>query len=328
MSVRFAITLMLACPLTALGDSELQKPFLTSNLNPFVQAQGLPPTGSGGIVSKGALRWQMQTEVANHFTESGNGAANINLDGETHRLTLALRYGVSERWELGIDIPYIRHTGGSLDSFIENWHDTFGLPNGGREDFVDDQLNFSIADPEGSNLALTRSTSGIGDVRLTGGYQLTEPDHSSWTLRASLKLPTGDADKLTGSGAAALFVSAQHSNNNLIKHPDWHFHASVGAGYMQDGDLLERLQENWMLFGSTTVAWHATERMSLKAQLDIHSALYDSRFKELGDVAAQLIIGGSLRLGNSLLLDISVSEDIITDTSPDVVLQVGLRARF
>lgn len=328
MIARIAAGLLLTLALPAFSESELHEPFAYSNMNPFVLTQGIPAARSPELAPAGRFSWQLQTEFANHFTESGNGSEFITLDGETRKVTLSVQYGVTDRLELGLSIPYVRHTGGSLDGFIENWHNTFGLPNGGREDIARDLLELVYRNNGETIGGVNRSAQGIGDVQLSAGYRLTEDADSAWTLRGMARLSSGDADDLTGSGAAGLYISVHHANAGLIAHPDWYFHASMGIALLGDGDVLGDLQEDWLVYGSTTLAWHITRRVSLKAQLDMHTAAYDSRLKELGDAAAQLVMGGSLQLTDNLLMDISVSEDIITDTSPDVVLQLGLRARF
>jgi len=48
--------------------------------------------------------------------------------GETTRLTFTYERGVGENFEWGIRVPYVSHDGGSLDTIIDGWHDTFGLP--------------------------------------------------------------------------------------------------------------------------------------------------------------------------------------------------------
>lgn len=328
MASRIPLIVLLTCSFSAFSADELVEPFFTSNLNPFVQAQAIPTTRSAQLTNVGQFSWQLQTEFANHFTDSRDGTETITLDGETHKATFSIGYGLTDRWELGIQIPYLRHSGGSMDSFIENWHDVFGLPNGGREDVPQDQLDFSYTAGTLPPTRLASSGSGIGDISLTAGYRLQKTDDSVWTLRAGVKLGTGDASDLTGSEGESVFLSLHHSNASLINHPDWYFHGSIGVSYLQDSEVLDSLREDWVIYGSATVAWHVTPRMSLKAQLDLHSAAYDSDLRELGDTAAQLIVGGSLQLSERLLLDISVSEDIITDASPDVVLQLGLRTTF
>jgi len=313
---------------SATAHADLFEPFSTSNLNPFVQMYGLPATRSAHQAAEGEFNWHLQTEVANNFTDSLGSSESISLDGETWRTTLSLRYGLTERWELALDVPYIGHDGGFMDSFIEDWHGWFGLPNGGREDVLDDQLAYLYVLDGITRVDLQDSVSGIGDVQLSVGYLLGQEEDKAWSVRAGVKLPTGEADDLIGSDSTDVFMSLHLSDGSFFSHEDWYFHGSLGLMVPGDGDIIEEKQEDYVVFGSTTVAWHTFERIALKAQLDFHSSLYESELKELDEFAVQLVLGGSVTLGKNLLLDISVSEDIVTDTSPDVVFQLGLRSRF
>lgn len=313
---------------TPFAGADLFEPFSTSNLNPFVQGYGLPTTRSARLVADGQLSWQLQTEFANNFSDSAGAREAITIDGETHRFTLSFRYGVTDRWEVGVEIPYVKHTGGSLDGFIEGWHNFWGLPNGGRGDAENDQLAFLYQRQGANPVGLQKSASGPGDIRLNFAYRLSASDNRQWSIRGGVKLPTGDPDDMTGSDSTDTYVSLHLTDPGLFQHPDWYFHSNIGVLALGNGDLLEDQAEDWAVFGSTTLAWHGWENVSLKAQLDYHSPLYTSQLKELGDFSTQLIVGGSVKIRKRLLLDISLSEDIITDTSPDVVFQIGIRGSF
>ena len=95
-----------------------------------------------------------------------------------------------------------------------------------------------------------------------------------------------------------------------------------------NGEFIRSETKNLAAFGSSTLAWKLSPRFSLKVQFDFHSAFYDSKLKELGDFSGQLVLGGSLILGRKLQLDVSVSEDVIVDTAPDVVFGFGVRSIF
>ena len=323
-----ACALLLTCSTLPESRADLFEPFSTSNLSPLVQPYGIPASRSALQTGHGRLNWHIRTELANNFTKGTDGNEAISIDGETWRSTVSLRYGITDQWEVALDLPYIRQDGGSLDSFIEDWHGWFGLPNGGREDVPDNQLTY-LYELNGDRLVdLRDSTSGIGDASLSIGYLLRRQEDQSWNVRAGVKLPTGDPDDLTGSDSTDVFMSLHVSDDSLLQHKDWYFHGSLGLLVPGEAEIIADKLEDYVLFGSATVAWHTWKNVALKAQIDFHSAVYDSDLKELGEFSAQLVLGGSLNLGEKLLLDISVAEDIITDTSPDVVFQLGLRSRF
>ena len=103
-----------------------------------------------------------------------NSGANEQLvfDGEAYRTTLAIRYGIGDRFEAGLNIPYVLYGGGFLDSFIIDWHDTFAMPQGGRDRAPKGEVNYSYSKNGVEKLRMNSSGSGVGDISLTAGMKL------------------------------------------------------------------------------------------------------------------------------------------------------------
>ena len=238
MKSAFTVLVLAVGLATQSAAADIFEPFTTANMNPFTRLHGVPQTRSAQLTTAGKLEVGLQLDVANNFTDSLSGNERVRLDGETHRTNLSLRYGLSERWELGIDLPYIRHSGGSLDGFIENWHSWFGLPNGGREDSAQDELNYFWRHGTQTRASLTRSESGMGDITVYAGYRLGGDDERQWTVRAGASLPTGDADSLTGSGGTDVFASLHVSQASLWRSERLRFHGSIGAALLDDTDII------------------------------------------------------------------------------------------
>lgn len=323
----FATALLSSVSLITLADP-LDAPFLSSNLNPLVLVYSPPVAEDAQLGKVGSLQFALQTEVANSFTERSNGTESVFIDGETHRATARLRYNVSGVLEFGIAIPYISHESGRLDELIEDWHDTWGLPDGSRPEFEQDQLRYYYSDASGDLVRLEESTGGVGDVRLTVAYQLASTDSRHWAVRGSVKLPTGKVEDLTGSESTDIALSLSVTERNLFASADWVLHASGGLLWLGNSDLLAERREDWVGFGSATVSWRVRPAINLKVQLDAHSAFYDSDLKELGAASVQLIVGGAVGVGKGWIVDIAVSEDVAVDTAPDVAFLLGLNKTF
>lgn len=304
---------------------KLDAPFATSNQSPFVQVYGLPAAQSADLTAAGRFNAGFQFDVSNNFTINNKGGEDISIDGETYRANLRLRYGLTDDIEVGIDIPYLSHSGGGLDRFIENWHDFWQLPDGGRPDYPRDQLDFSYRNNGQSLAAVTESQGGIGDVSLGLGYQLSATEKRQWALRTSLKLPTGDAGQLLGSGSTDIAAGINFTDISMMQDYNLTWHASGGLMWMGGGQVLDDQREDWVAYGSLTLGWLATQNVCLKLQLDVHTAFYDSVLKELGKNSAQLVLGGAIRLGKNWVLDLAVGEDIVVDTASDVVFHIGIK---
>jgi hypothetical protein len=313
----------------SISNADSVDPLPTSDLSPLVQIYGLPSIGGSRLLAPGQLNVRLGAEAASHFFAGANDFESLFLDGETHRITVAVAYGVNGG-EWGIEVPYISHGGGFLDGFIDTWHDTFGLPDGGRDAFPKNGLTYMYRRDGVDRLQITTPARGVGDVRLLGGWRIgTSQDSWDAALRASLKLPTGDSTALLGSGATdlALWMVAGCTRTACPESIAWTLAGGlVGVG---QGDILPELQRRIVPFGGATLAWRMGQPAIVKAQLLAHGPFYrGSDLKPLNAASVQLVLGGTLNITERTALDIGVSEDLNVHTAPDVTLLVNLRSNF
>lgn len=316
----------------AFSEPLVIKPLHTVNRSPLVQIFGLPEPESAITLEKGRGEAGFFIDIASSDINEAASRETLLLDGEAYRMTIAARYGVGERFEAGIDIPFVGHNGGVFDSFIEGWHDFFGLPQGGRKEAPHNRLAYRYTKNGTERLSVDDSNAGIGDIRLTGGYQLyrsDDPRQRAVSLRGSLKLPTGDSGTLHGSGSVdtALWIDA--SDDYRLSTGHLTLFGSFGGMMMTRGDVLPDQQRNVAGFGTLGTGWAPAEWIAFILQLSGHTPFYDgSDLKELSSNSLQLNIGGTLKLPGSLFMDIAVSEDVAVNTAPDVTLHLALRRMF
>lgn len=308
-------------------------PFYTSNLSPIIQIHGLPATEGGELVGSGKLSLRLVAETASHYTKKTKETESVLFDGETSRAVMSLRYGLTERWEAGIDVPVLSHDGGILDSFIEGWHDFFGMPQSGRDKVRRDQLHYRYSRNDKSPaLDYSGSNGGFGDVSLLASYQLfpmqQEPGRSL-ALRTGIKLPTGESDYLRGSGAVGAHVRLSASDARTLQSWNATLFASAGGMWLGKGNVLKDQQRQWVGLGSVGIGWMPLSWIDLKLQLDGHTSLYkDSSLTQIDSSSLQLGIGGTVHFSERVSLDLAVVEDIVVDSAPDVVFHSALNWRF
>ena len=326
-----ALSLLLSANEASAGPLDIT-PFQTSNQGPLVQVHGIPAPGSAEILAPQKSEARLALDIANNFSLSANSRESLTLDGESYRLSLALRYGFGRDMEAGIELPFVGQGGGVFDRFIEGWHDFFGLPDGGRPDAPRNRLLYQYERDGVERIRVDESGFGLGDIRLTGGYQLYrdgKPHPRLAALRASLKLPTGRSSELHGSGSTdvALWLTASDDYGLSIGHLT--LFGSAGGMAMTEGNVLPDQQRSVAGFGTLGAGWSPTDWIALIMQLSGHTPLYQgSGLTELTGNSLQLHSGGTLRLPGAILLDIAVSEDIAVDTAPDVALHLSLRRLF
>jgi hypothetical protein len=329
MSLRILACSILVTASTALPAWSLEiTPFQIRNFSPTALVHGLSIAETSRLLPAGATSLNTSFDMANNASVSTRTKEGILLDGESYIATLGLRYGLSDTLQLGVDLPWVWHSEGFMDSFISDWHDFFGLPNGDRDDLQDDQLNYLYSRDGKEHLGLQDETNSFGDLRLQLAWQIKTTEQSAYTLRTQIKAPTGDADKLTGSEAWDLSLALSAQREFPLGKGQGAFWGGLGVSWLGDGEVLEDQVEDYAANAWIGAGWSPLDWLALKLQLDGHTALYDSNLTELGDPALMLTVGGALALGEKTLLDIGVGEDLNVNASPDVTVHLRLVHTF
>jgi len=313
----------LLIPFFSAQASEIRA-FHNINQLPFKQIYGLPSLDNSPLTEAGQLRASLISNISNTYDNTVSTNEIIVTDVETLRTSLALSYAIRDNWQLGIEVPYVRHSEGFLDDFIYDWHDFFGMPQNGRDQNSSDQLAVSYSSSAGASYALSGSGGGIGDIRISTTN--TRP----WKNRAlifstELKLPTGDLDKLTGSGGLDFSAGLTLNDPYSLRNYNITIFGGLAGVYLGDNDGdLAAIQNNFVLAARAGIGWQASRLIQLKLQVDGQTPLYDSDIKELGDSALQLVMGGAVNFSDNTYLDISFAEDINTSTAADMAIQLAL----
>ena len=305
-------------------------PFYTFNQAPLISIYGLPYIGEAGVAPRGEGDFRLTMDLANSYIREINSGETIELDGESLRLTLTGHYGIGSNLELGIDIPFIIVGGGFLDHFIEDYHQAFGFPNAGREDAPVNRILYKYQKNGVTLLNMQESGEGLGDIRLNGGWQIYRgADHqSNLTLRASLKLPTGDTNLLLGSGSTDLGLWMVGNLGYHVFLGQLTLFGAAGGMGMTRGKILPDQQRSMVSFGALGLGFSPVEWLAFKIQANANSPFYsDSNLKQIRYSSLQMTFGGALYFTPKTSLDIGMTEEVMVDT-PDVVFHLSLQHRF
>ncbi len=331
--IPLVLMLVLCLAEQALAADMLVTPFRTANRSPQAHIFGIPSETSPETVPQGRTELSLTLDLASTYTVNATPRERIVLDGESYRWTLAARYGVRDRLEAGIEIPFLEQGGGFLDSFIIDWHRIFQLPQGGRDSAPRNRFGYRY-DRDGSRrLTMERSGGGIGDISLSAAFTLYEAhpadEYDSLVLRGQLKLPTGDSTELRGSGSTDTTLYLCGGMNRQTEWGMLGVFGSAGAMVLSRGAVLADQQNNLVGVGGAGFGWGPTPWISFKFQINGHTPLYrGSSLTELSSASLMLTSGGALLLPGGYLLDIGVSEDVAVATAPDVTFHLGVSKRF
>ena len=308
------------------ADAPSVTPLYSFNQSPLIQIYGLPALGESYVLGPDESLVAVHLQFANHFTGTTINSETLSLDGETHRLTLHWRRGLSGNWEWGFELPYVSHSGGFLDMSIEEFHDIFSMQQNGRTELSRNRIDYRYSRDGINIVSLNRDVSGIGDVRLFAGKPIgTQTASSSYTAawRVSLKVPTGEASELLGSGSTdlATWLSAA-----TTRPPDnWNLYGGGGLLLMSESDVLADQQRHLVTFGTLGIRQKLFTRVTISAQLDTHTPFYsDTALRQMGHIAAIGLIGVEWEFEPKSFVTFSISEDLIVGASPDVAFNLTL----
>lgn len=316
-----ALALLFSCTARAGQPDEPPPPLAIGNGSPVVMVFGIPRARGAGMTDAGSVDLDLTLDVASNFNLSHTSRESVALDGETTRAALQLRYGVSERWNLGVELPWIHHGGGTLDGFIINWHDLWGFPQHGRDEAPRGRLDYHYSRDGRRLVDVHDATGGPGDLVVSVDRRLAD----AAVLHTQVKLPTGDPDKLTGSGAADAAAGLELSRR--WRHR-WSSNLRAGVAYLGDGDVLPALRRNWAGYGGLDVVWQPLGALALRVQFDAHMSPYrDTGVDELSQWSGMLTAGGTWYITRRTALDLAVVENVPNPrAASDVTFQLRLRS--
>ncbi len=299
------------------------EPLYVKNLSPVAGLIGLPSQRDAQTTANGQVAAALYSSVANNYVNESSDTEFLNLDGETLRFALELRYGLTKNWGIQLEIPWLEQSGGELDGVIDDWHDFWGMSDGGRSDVPRDILDYQYTSPAGG-FSLQDDTSGIGDISVSLHHVFYQDASSAVSLALGYKFGTGDEDDFLGSGADDAFIALRFSGAQMSNLPlTWHGQ----AGYLRAGDsgLFDGFQEQNLWFAGVALDWQLAQRWSLIAQLDGHAAPLDSSLTGVGEDAVLATLGARWYFAPHWSMDFNFVEDIRVETAPDVTFQASLR---
>ena len=293
---------------------------------PLTGIFGFPESTEGGeITARDQYDWGPSLIIASHNIDETSGGETFRLDGETTRLAFTYRHGLSDKFDIGIEVPYIWHKPGNLDSLIDAWHDFFGLPDGPRNTREQDQLEFFHADSQATLIDVTDDANGIGDIRLLAGWQLSKTEVRSTALQIGIKLPSGESDELLGSGGTDVSIGLASDTADLWGQAKLSGFYRLNVTYLGEPEQLADRYNDFVGQLSFGLSYQVHRNVGLGVQSRIRSAVYDSRIENLGKTSAILTFGAEFHVSNRYRLAVSVGEDVQPNSAPDVSFQIALR---
>jgi hypothetical protein len=220
----------------------------------------------GSDLDDGDIKFYLRhADVGGAFFEGDLVEAALRLDLSSTTTTLFGNYGVTDRLDIAVAVPIVRVAmNAEVDATVlrlatESVPRLHSFPGGaGSATFTRDG-----------------SATGLGDVLLRAKYRFVSIAGGGLAAGLDIRLPTGDADNLLGTSAAAATITLIGSNTYGRLAPHFNF-GYTGSG---SGDVLNVPNEISYKAGTE---YAATPRVTLSADL-IGRTLLDAGRLELTD---------------------------------------------
>ncbi len=250
------------------------------------------------------------------------------VDGEILRMAFSLTYGVMDWMQLRLEIPFCLRGGGIMDGMIQGFHDAIGMGQGGRDQFPRDQFHIIFWRKDGTQYELDNSNTGAGleDLIISGKFRLLRG--GKWfpqtCLTVHLKLPTGNAEELYGSGAVDSGIAL------CFAKKIWKFYGYLGIQYTRFGseEIAGIPMRQDQLSILSALEFPLTKRLSLIVQ-ELFNTGTATDFYEFSDATNEITLGLKVEIISHTLLEFGLIENMLKyDNSPDFGVHFGLSHKF
>jgi hypothetical protein len=301
-------------------DTTWRRPLASRNQFPFALLfVALAPERAGSL-APGRNEIELQFDYSNIISREERDDDFLELDFEYLRTNVQWKRGFSRGIEAGVSVPIYLYYGGFLDPFVDGFHRAFNLPNFQRGMTPNGLSNFELTLGGETVLKGGGSFGGLGDLMLHFKKTLVEKRRHVLAFRTNLKLPTGDLDDLTGSGATDVGFGAAYD-----RFGD-RFGFFVNASYNVLGKP-ERLapKNSFYFMGGFDV--RLKQRLAMVIQVDYQSQFLEDDIDLLTRSARELALGLRWHHSDRFLYEWRLVEDF-SDVAPDFTFAFQMTVGF
>lgn len=303
-------------------------PFPVRNFQPIHQLVLGMPGDRATVLKPGALDLRVElANSANIFSDT-TPQTSVSMKFESIRAGFFLRYGITERLEMAVEVPVLSRYRGVMEGMISAVERaTTGLAPD-RKALKGTGYAYQVTSDGRTVMTGQEGVVGLGDASIMGKFQvLTETNTlPALSIRAALKLPTGDESHLLGSGSPDYGLGLA-----MEKHvaKDWMVYANLN-GVIPTGRIAGYgLQP--VVSGLVAVEYLWSENFSIVAHFDYFSSpLYGTGTHVLDNGVTEGVLGFNYRLRPRLLWQVYAVEnlDFIVGSATDFTLSTVVTFQF
>lgn len=324
---RGALLLLAIVPGAARAQAAFFGPLTFEEQAPLQRLSYTHAIEGADLVQRGALRADVSLGYANIFQRDSAASHVLVLDLERLITTLAVRYGVGERLEIGGRLSWETSGGGVLDGFISGWHQRLGLANADRHLHPEGAYEQQLRIPRGPVLLdVPQRTAALADLRLFAKWRAwARPDgRGVLSLRAVAHRPAQEG--LVGVRRTDLALMAM----GRASWERWHLHGTLGAATVRAARDYDGLLRSSSWFADLSLERNLAPWISALVQYTLATPrLRGFEDSDLDGWPRNLVFGAAGALGSAWRWNVSFQEDVPPSTpSVDFTLGLGLARSF
>jgi len=312
----------------ALVGAEGFGPFPVRNFQAFQQLVLSLPGDRAAVVKPGTVDVRLELAETASVYNDNTPPINVAVKFETLRSGLFLRYGATDKLELGLEIPVLYRYQGFMNGAITAIERATTGENPARAALTNSNFLFNVTRNGQTIMNGGPGAMGLGDTTLMSKYQLLTEGAvmPAVSLRGAVKLPTGDQSAFFGSGSPDFGLGLAVEKlvaGRLILYGNLTGVAPTGtiAGF----GLRPTMS------GIFAVEYLWSENLSITTHFDYYSSPFSGTGSPVFDQSVtESVLGFSYRLTPHLLWQTYAVEnlDFITGSAADFTLSTLLTYRI
>lgn len=300
-------------------DSGWRRPLGSRNQTPMALLVLYMTPDRAASIGKGELDLDIVFDYTNIIQEQQTENEFLRFDLEYLRTLVALKRGFGHGLELGFSVPFYIYYGGFLDPVVSSFHDVFGLPNLLRGQTPSGLVDYQYRRGDQVVLRGMRSFGAVGDITLDLKKTLYERSALALAVRGTLKLPTGDTQNLSGSGATDFGLGVAFDRIG----PKYGLYLNANYHFLGTPEQFETLDFFSFMAGAD---WRFKPRLAAVAQVDYVRPPIRGEVINLTEPGIQLALGIRYRHSEGFTYEWRLVEDL-SSFSPDFTFAFQMEVR-
>lgn len=303
-------------------------PFPVRNFQAFQQMVLSLPGDRAAVVKPGTVDVRLEFAETASIYNDNTPQTSVNVKFETLRSGLFLRYGATEKLELGLEVPVLyRYQGFMNGAITATERATTGL-NPARTAFKNNNFLFNVTQNGQTIMSGGPGAMGLGDTILMSKYQfLTEgAAMPAVSLRGAVKLPTGNQADFFGSGSPDFGLGL--AVEKLVAGR-WMLYANM-TGVVPTGTIAG-LGLRPTFSGLAAIEYLWSENLSITTHFDYYSSpFHGTGTNALDQGVTESVLGFNYRVVPHFLWQVYAVEnlDFITGSAADFTVSTVFTYRF